>query len=347
MQLVYVSDDMPGIRRVRRGAGFAYRSSQGRWLADDEEIARIKRLAIPPAYSDVWICPLENGHLQATGRDARGRKQYRYHPQWQSKQNDAKFERLLAFGRALPRIRARVARELKQGLAPRTEPSQRLVLATLVRLLDTTLVRIGNDEYARSNESFGLTTLRNPHARVRGTRLRLCFRGKSGVAHDVTVTDARLARIVRRCQDLPGQELFQYVDAEGEVHRVSSTEVNAYIADAAGTDEHFTAKDFRTWHASAIALQLTCGALSDGSFAAKPVLAEVAARLRNTPAVCRGSYVHPKILDLWKALEGKAAEPAAMMEKLCAYESSRPRMPASEQRLLAFLTPARRTRKPA
>jgi len=334
---------MPGIRRVRRGRGFAYRGSQGRWLNDPEEIARIRRLAIPPAYSEVWICPLPNGHLQATGRDARGRKQYRYHPDWMAAQGEAKFERLLAFGRALPRIRARVARDLRQGTATL---SQNLVLATLVRLLDTTLVRVGNDEYTRENGSFGLTTLRNPHAKVHGPRLRLSFRGKSGVPHDITIEDPRLARVVRRCQDLPGQDLFQYQDADGEVRRIGSADVNDYIADAAGA--RFTAKDFRTWHGSALALELACKAGAAGDcddnerrFLIKPALSEVASRLRNTPAVCRSAYIHPKVLALWQQLAAASGDEAVGIVRAIAVRSAtgptRPRLPAAEQRLLRFL----------
>nr|WP_077034508.1 DNA topoisomerase IB [Pelomonas sp. KK5] len=319
---------MPGIRRVRRGRGFAYRASQGQWLRDENEIARIRSLAIPPAYSDVWICPLPNGHLQATGRDARGRKQYRYHPQWLADQGQAKFDRLKAFGRALPRIRARVARDL------RSELPQARVLAALVRLLDTTLARIGNDEYARGNGSFGLTTLRNPHARVRGARLRLSFRGKSGVMHDITVEDPRLARIVRHCQELPGQELFQYVDEAGELHRVGSADVNDYLAAAAG--ERFTAKDFRTWHGSALALQLALQ--SPLPFAMKPALAAVSERLRNTPAVCRSAYIHPRVLTLWQALAAAATpEDAGRLRASASAGRTATRLPAGERQLLCFL----------
>lgn len=333
--LIHVRDTMPGIRRCRRGHGFAYRTSGGEWLRDPQEIQRIRRLAIPPAYRDVWICPLPDGHLQATGRDARGRKQYRYHPEWRSTREADKFGRLMAFGQALPRIRKRVARDLRPG-AP---ISRELVLATVVRLLDTTLVRVGNDEYARGNGSYGLTTLRNPHATVRGSRLSLSFRGKSGVAHDVTVDDARLARIVRRCQDLPGQELFQYPDADGTLRRIGSADVNAYLHEAAG--ERFTAKDFRTWHGSVLALELTreaCrGCTPVGRFEPRPVLDEVARRLRNTPAVCRKSYVHPALLTLWEELSRDAATAAAAIDT--AAKPLRPRrgLHASEQRLLRFL----------
>jgi DNA topoisomerase I len=332
--LIHVSDTMPGIRRCRRGQGFAYRTSSGAWLKDAQEIQRIRRLAIPPAYRDVWICPLPNGHLQATGRDARGRKQYRYHPDFRDARESDKFGRLLDFGQALPRIRRRVA----QDLAPGQRLSRALVLATVVRLLDTTLIRVGNDEYARGNGSYGLTTLRNPHASVRGSRLRLCFRGKSGVAHEVTIDDPRLARVVRRCQDLPGQELFQYPDEDGTLRRIGSADVNDYLHEAAG--ERFTAKDFRTWHASVLALALTraaCAGCADSGarFNPRAVLQEVAGRLRNTPAVCRKSYVHPALLALWDAL---AADPAAGAAALQAADLPvRRGLQADERRLVAFL----------
>lgn len=342
--LVHVSDDMPGIRRLRRGKGFAYRAASGDPLDDPAELQRIRRLAIPPAYREVWICPLPNGHLQATGRDARGRKQYRYHPDWRQRREADKFGRLLAFGQALPRIRARVARDLRAPAEP--TPSRTLLLATLVRLLDTTLIRIGNDEYARGNGSYGLTTLRNPHAQVRGARLKLSFRGKSGVPHEVTVDDARLARVVRRCRELPGQELFQYPDESGALRRIGSADVNDYLHEAAG--ERFTAKDFRTWHASVLALSLTRAACQGGAgageggarFDAPAVLREVAGRLRNTPAVCRKSYVHPALLALWDRL---AADPEAARTLLAAAEPPPPRhTPADEWRLLRFLRRAAR-----
>lgn len=333
--LIHVSDTMPGIRRCRRGHGFAYRTSSGEWLRDPQEIQRIRRLAIPPAYRDVWICPVPEGHLQATGRDARGRKQYRYHPEWRSSREADKFSRLMAFGQALPSIRKRVARDLRPG-APM---GRELVLATVVRLLDATLVRVGNDEYARGNGSFGLTTLRNPHATVRGTRLTLSFRGKSGVAHEVTVDDARLARIVKRCQELPGQELFQYPDADGTLRRIGSADVNDYLHEAAG--ERFTAKDFRTWHGSVLALALTreaCRAREDDGRRFEPgaVLDEVARRLRNTPAVCRKSYVHPALLTLWQEL---SVDRSAAARALDEQERPTPRrgLQADEQRLLRFL----------
>ena len=334
--LVHVSDEMPGIHRVRRGRGFAYRASSGSWLTDNAEIKRIRQLAIPPAYRDVWICPLANGHLQATGRDARGRKQYRYHPRWRASRESDKFERMVEFGQALPRLRARIARDLRGGAAL----SHKRLRATLLRLLDTTLLRIGNEEYARSNGSFGLTTLRNPHAQVSGSRLRLRFRGKSGVPHDITVEDPRLARIVRRCQGLPGQDLFQYEDEDGTVRRIGSADVNSYLGEAC--DAEFTAKDFRTWHASVQALELTRLACEDDAqqgFNARSVLAEVARRLRNTPAVCKSSYIHTAVLKLWEALDATPAEAAAARRKLAALQPRQARrgLQMAEQRLLLFL----------
>ena len=340
--LVHVSDGMPGIQRVRRGRGFAYRSSAGSWLSDNAEIQRIRQLAIPPAYRDVWICPLANGHLQATGRDARGRKQYRYHARWRSRRDSDKFARMAQFGLALPRLRARIRRDLRGGTGEATAPTHARVMATLLRLLDTTLLRIGNEEYARSNGSFGLTTLRHPHAKVNGSQLRLQFRGKSGVPHDITVDDPRLARIVRRCQSLPGQELFQY-EEDGSVHRIGSADVNSYLGEAcqAADGPSFTAKDFRTWHASVQALELTrlaCEADAE-SFDAKAVLAEVAGQLRNTPAVCRNSYIHPAVLALWQQLDSSPTEAAAARRRLAQLQARRPRagLQMPEQRLLLFL----------
>ena len=312
MKLQYVTDQMPGIRRVRRGRGFAYQTDDGHWLrpgdADDEvHLQRIRSLAIPPAYEQVWICPLPAGHMQATGRDARGRKQYRYHPEWRARQEDDKFERLLAFGEALPRLRRCVNQALASPVGRR--PGREVVMATLIRLLDTTLVRVGNEAYARDNQSYGLTTLRCRHAQVRGSHLVLRFRGKSGVLHEVELDDPRVAAIVRRCQDMPGQELFQYVDDDGVVHPVGSADLNEQIGQCCG--EAFTAKDFRTWHATvhALARLSPCarGGKSETPCASHGVterkrlvneaLREVAGLLGNTLAVCRKSYVHPRVLD--------------------------------------------------
>jgi DNA topoisomerase I len=335
--LVYVSDAMPGIARVRRGEAFAYRTSDGAWLSDAAELARIRRLAIPPAYTGVWICPLADGHLQATGRDARGRKQYRYHARWRELRDESKFDRLQAFGGALPRIRARVARDLAAAKAG-APPSREAVLATLVRLLDTTFVRVGNDAYARDNGSYGLTTLLNRHAGVRGSTLKLSFRGKSGVPQTVSVDDRRLARIVRRCQQLPGQELFQYQDDTGDVRSIGSADVNDYLHEAAG--ERFTAKDFRTWHGSVQALELLRGATPPSGV---QMVAEVARRLGNTAAVCRKAYIHPDVLQLGLSRDETAL--AALWPRLGAAVRTPRGLAAAEARLLRFLGEARRCRK--
>jgi len=342
--LVYVNPDMPGIRRLKQGERFRYRDAQGRWIRDPDELSRIRMLAIPPAYTNVWICPLPNGHLQATGIDARGRKQYRYHADWRLFKDETKFERLEAFGLALPRIRARVARDLQEGSG--AAPGRQQVLAALVRLLDTTLLRVGNEEYASSNGSFGLTTLRNRHAAVRGAALRLRFRGKSGVMHEALLDDPRVAKVVRQCQQLPGQALFQYQEEDGTLRSVSSTDVNDYIAEAS-PGERFTAKDFRTWHGTVQALELTRLACEPGRTAAdgsryspKEILAAVAKQLGNTPAVCKKAYVHPAVLALGSALAGDGEdESSELLRKMTARTAARQTrgLHAAEQRLLAFL----------
>ena len=331
--LIWVSDQAPGIRRIRVGDDFAYVGLDGKRMRKAAELQRIRALAIPPAYEDVWICVRANGHIQATGRDARGRKQYRYHPDWRLAKDADKFERMLEFGAALPRIRKRVAADLAAPVG--TMPRRDTVLATIVRLLDTTFVRIGNEEYARENKSFGLTTLRNRHAAVSGDRLRLRFRGKSGKEHEVALDDPRVAKVVRRCQAMPGQELFQYVDEDGEARGVGSGEVNDYIRDAAGAD--FTAKDFRTWHGTVHALALWIehgGAEGEARPSAKELLGEVAKRLGNTVAVCRKSYVHPRVLA---ALGSEVnAELLEALDKV----TRRAGLSAGERRLLAFLSRA-------
>jgi DNA topoisomerase-1 len=301
--LRYVSDARPGIRRHRRGGGFSYLGPDGQPVRDPDTLARIRSLAIPPAWTKVWICPLPHGHLQATGRDARGRKQYRYHPRWREVRDAAKFERMIWFGAALPRIRRRVLRDLALAGMPRPK-----VLATLVLLLETTLIRVGNEEYVRDNGSFGLTTFRNRHAVVRGTTTQFRFPGKSGIVHAVEVTDARLARVVRRCQELPGHELFQYLDDAGEPQAVDSADVNAYLREISGED--FTAKDFRTWagtiHAACALLEIgDRPSASRRKRAVAQAMKTVAQRLGNTPAICRKCYVHPLILDRY--LEGALA----------------------------------------
>lgn len=356
---MYVSPALPGLTRVRSGAkAFRYRLPEGTWLKDPEEIARINRLAIPPAYTDVWICPLPHGHLQATGLDARGRRQYRYHPDWRQQRDAGKFEHMQAFGRALPRIRSRVARDL--AAHRKGQPLTRtLVLATLVRLLDTTYLRVGNEEYAASNRSYGLTTLRTRHARLKGTQLTLRFRGKSGVQQEAALDDPRVARVVRRCQQLPGQELFQYVDEDGTPRTVGSSDVNDYLREithsGAADGEHFTAKDFRTWHGTAQALELTrlactpqAGSTGDADagkrYSAKAILAEVARQLGNTPAVCKKSYVHPAVLELGSRLASDAGPGMqAVWDRLGGAASPRG-LSAAERRLLAFLRKPRRGR---
>lgn len=342
--LVYVNPDMPGIQRLKHGERFRYRDAKGRWLRDVDEISRIRMLAIPPAYTQVWICPLPNGHLQATGIDARGRKQYRYHADWRSMKDESKFERLEAFALALPRIRARVARDLQLPRGSKT-PGRSQVLAAVVRLLDTTLLRVGNEEYASTNGSYGLTTLRNRHAAVQGQALRLRFRGKSGVMHDARLDDPRVAKVVRQCQQLPGQTLFQYADDDGVPHSVSSTDVNEYLAEAA-RGERFTAKDFRTWHGTVQALELTrlaCEpgrAAADGTrYTAKDILAAVAKQLGNTPAVCKKAYVHPAVLALGSALSDGDEATSALFEKIGGSSKARTSrgLHAAERRMLAFL----------
>jgi DNA topoisomerase I len=298
--LIYVRDTEPGIRRRRRNDGFEYVAPDGKSLTD-REVARVQALAVPPAYEDVWICPNPRGHLQATGRDARGRKQYRYHAEWRRVRDGAKFERMVEFGEALPRLRHRLRHDLALPGLPRDK-----VIAVVVGLLDATRIRIGNAAYARDNASYGLTTLRNRHARfVRDGRLRLEFRGKGGAPHEVPVDDRRLVRLVRRCQQLPGQQLFQYVDDEGARHPVTSDQVNDYLRDAMGAD--FTAKDFRTWGASLRAIALLArtplpesGAERACKACITAAIKTVAAELANTPTVCRKSYINPIIFDAWR-----------------------------------------------
>lgn len=339
--LRYVNPEMPGLSRERKGDGFRYRQPDGQWLTDPDEITRIQRLAIPPAYTEVWICPLPNGHLQATGLDARGRRQYRYHADWRLQRDEAKFERMQAFGRALPRIRARVARDLRAKSGPTL--SRERVLATLVRLLDTTYLRVGNEEYASTNRSYGLTTLRPRHAALRGNQLQLRFRGKSGVQQEATLDDPRVARVVRRCQQLPGQELFQYEGEDGALHAVDSGDVNDYLREITGTQEgeHFTAKDFRTWHGTVQALELTRLACSPQPGApavtAKHILIEVARQLGNTPAVCKKSYVHPSVLALGSRLTSDAGPDMQVLWERIGGTNTPRALQAAERRLLAFL----------
>jgi DNA topoisomerase I len=297
--LRYVSDTTPGIRRRRSGSGFSYVAPDGKVIRDAAEISRIRSLAIPPAYTDVWISPTANGHIQATGRDARGRKQYRYHPKWREKRDETKFGRVLAFSEALPRIRAQVERDLSKPGLPREK-----VLATVVRLLDCTGIRIGNDEYARSNRSFGLTTLQDRHVEISGSNIKFEFRGKSGKAHSVSLSDRRLARIVQRCQDIPGEDLFQYIDEEGVRQTISSGDVNDYLREISGED--FTAKDFRTWSGTKLAVAaLTdighCTSARQIKTNILQAIDSVASQLNNTRAVCRKYYVHPSVFEAYTA----------------------------------------------
>ncbi len=298
--LRYVSDDKPGIRREKKGDGFVYLDKDGAVVDDEATLARIKALVIPPAWTDVWICPSANGHLQATGRDAKKRKQYRYHAKWRSVRDEVKYERMLNFGQALPQIRRAVDEALKLPGLPREK-----VLATIVRLLEVTMMRIGNEEYARTNKSFGLTTLRSRHVKVDGKEIDFNFRGKSGVFHTIHLEDRRLAKIIAKTRELPGQDLFQYVDEDGERHAIDSGDVNDYLRTITGED--YTAKDFRTWSGTVLAaLALHEFEKFDSEAQAKKnivrAIESVAERLGNTPTICRKCYVHPAVIDAY--LEG-------------------------------------------
>jgi len=323
-RLRYTSDSQPGFSRALRGKRFVYRDTRGRLIRDAQVIQRIRKLAIPPAYRDVWICPDPHGHLQATGRDARGRKQYRYHPQWREHRDASKFDRMLEFGRALPRIRRRVAKDLGLSGLPKEK-----VLATIVRLLECTLIRVGNEEYARTNGSFGLTTLRDRHVELKSGTLVLEFRGKSGIQQRALVSDRRIAHIVRDCRDIPGQELFQWVDEKGERRPIGSSDVNDYLRDASGGA--FTAKDFRTWFATLEALEmLRKTRAGSANEAKKQVLATVKAvseKLGNTPTICRKCYIHPQVLSAHEAgqlrLLNGASAPLALRKLLAPARKSR------------------------
>lgn len=330
--LRYVTNEGPGLVRKRAGQGFRYVARNGKEIRNSNVLGRIKALAIPPAWQDVWICLDPDGHLQATGRDARGRKQYRYHPQWRRIRDEAKYEHLTAFAQALPRIRKRVNRDLSQRGLPQTK-----ILATIVRLLESSLIRVGNEAYARENESFGLTTMRDRHVNVKGSTLTFQFQGKSGIRHALDLTDPRLAKIVRQSQELPGYELFQYLDANGAKRSIESTDVNAYLRNITGQD--FTAKDFRTWAGTVLAARALQEFQSfDSQAQAKRnvvrAIESVAKRLGNTKAVCRKCYVHPHVLnsymegtliqtlrkqvnrELSQSLRGLPAEEAAVLTLL-------------------------------
>jgi len=295
--LRYVTDKAPGIVRIRRGTGFSYRDPGGETIRDQDELERIRAIAVPPAWSDVWICPFANGHLQATGRDDRGRKQYRYHTRWRQVRDATKYEHTVRFATALTAIRERVDLDLARPGLPRQK-----VLAAVVRLLDRTLIRVGNAEYARDNESYGLTTLRRKHVDVAGSEVRFHFPGKSGKAWDLTVADRRVAKVVRACSDLPGYELFKYEAEDGSLVDVTSGDVNDYLRDIGG--EEFTAKDFRTWAGTVlVAVSLdargAAGSVTEARANVARVMEEVAVELGNTPAICRRCYVHPSIIDAY------------------------------------------------
>jgi len=334
MQLRYEMDDRPGLMRVRFGRHLAYRQPDGRIVRDEGTLARIKRLAIPPAWTDVWIARDPRGHLQATGRDARGRKQYRYHQKWTAARDAAKYDHLLDFARVLPAIRRQVANDLNAPALSRPR-----VLATVIALLERTHIRVGNDEYARQNRSYGLTTLQNRHVRVRGQRIEFRFRGKSGVHHVIALDDPKLARSVLKCQELPGQTLFEYRDEKSKIRRVGSSDVNRYLAEIAGPD--VTAKDFRTWWGTVSAAFLLRRAESAGSDAKRErivldVLDAVAAQLRNTRAVCRKCYVHPHVLEAFT--RGLPMRPAR-------WESGLRGLSSDERAVVALLQRMRRTER--
>lgn len=293
--LRYVSDETPGLTRRRSGKGWSYRDAKGAPVRDKAVLARLRALAIPPAWTEVWICPHANGHIQATGRDAKGRKQYRYHAGWRAARDETKYRHILQFARLLPALRARVDQDMAaRGLG------REKVLATVVHLLDTTLIRVGNEDYAQANGSYGLTTLRDQHVDVRGESLRFAFRGKSGKEWRLSLRNRRVARVVRACQDLPGQDLFQYRDEEGALQSIDSADVNAYLREVTGED--ITAKDFRTWAGTVLAaMALSEFEAFDSQAAAKrnirAAVERAAARLGNTPAICRQCYIHPEVLD--------------------------------------------------
>lgn len=292
--LRYVNADAPGIKRKKTGSGFSYVDADGRVVRDKATLARIRSLVIPPAWTDVWICSYPNGHLQATGRDARGRKQYRYHPKWRVVRDETKYARVSEFAKVLPRIRRTVQADLRRPGMPREK-----VLAIIVRLLETTFIRVGNEEYAKANNSFGLTTMRNHHVRIGGSKIELKFRGKGGKVHSIAVNDRRLAKLVRKCRDLPGQQIFQYIDEAGELRPVDSGDVNDYLRETSGAD--YTAKDFRTWGGTLCAALL----LGEEDSSSRSAIASVAERLGNTPAICKKCYIHPSVLEAFESAGGR------------------------------------------
>jgi DNA topoisomerase I len=329
--LVYVSPEEPGFRRVRSGKGFRYVDARGRTVTDKVTLARIKRLAIPPAWREVWVCARDNGHLQALGKDVRGRKQYRYHPRWREVRDETKYNRMLEFARALPTIRARVERDLRRPGLPREK-----VLATVIKILETGMIRVGNDEYARDNKSYGLTTMQDRHVNVRGSTIRFQFRGKSGKYHQIDIEDGRLAKIVANCQAIPGQELFQYIDDRGKRRDVTSTDVNEYLREIA--KDEFTAKDFRTWGGTVLAaMALQEFEKYDTKAQAKKNLVRaiesVAQRLGNTPAICKKCYIHPFVLNAY--LDGTMVD--AFKKRADQLSSTPSALKPEERTVLSFL----------
>jgi DNA topoisomerase I len=329
--LKHSNDSDPGITRKKVGRAWGYFDPEGKRITDRDEIDRLNAIALPPAYVEAWFCPDPNGHVQATGKDARGRKQYRYHADYRAKQDASKYEGTREFGLALPKLRRRVERDLK-----RRKLGRDTVLAAVVRLLDQELIRVGNEEYARDNASFGATTLRGRHVRSSGGKMRMRFKGKHGIVHEATITDAKLKRIVRQCQDLPGQMLFQYVNGDGEPQAIDSADVNAYIRDATGGD--FTAKHFRTWGASVIAFEQLLSKAENARVSLKTVIEPVAEALGNTAAMSRKAYVHPALID---SLKDRPRDPLRGMTR----PRARKWLSSAEVGLLKFLS--RKPRKTA
>jgi DNA topoisomerase-1 len=329
--LRHSTDSKPGITRKKNGLGWAYFAPDGKRIADRDEIDRLNAIALPPAYGHAWFCPDPDGHLQATGRDARGRKQYRYHEKFRARRDKSKFADTLDFGAALPKIRRRVETDLKKR-----KLSRDTVLAAVVRLLDTQHIRIGNEQYAKSNKSFGATTLRNRHLKKRGNKLIMKFSGKHGIVHEVAITDANLKRIVARCQDLPGLNLFQYVGDDGEPHAITSADVNTYLREALGGD--FTAKSFRTWGANVIAFERMLGSEEGRRLSVKTMVEPVAEALGNTVAMSRKSYVHLRLIEAMRDNSRNA---------LAGFETPRPRrrLSRAEVSMMAFIEKQSRRRK--
>jgi DNA topoisomerase-1 len=333
--LRYVSDDAPGIRRRAKGKSFSYTDPKGQAVREPKVLERIRKLAIPPAWTDVWICAQANGHLQATGRDARGRKQYRYHSEWRTVRDETKFGKMTVFGEALPAIRSRVDEDLSRRGLPREK-----VLAAVVKLLEMTLIRVGNREYMKQNKSFGLTTLRDGHVDIQGSTLRFEFRGKSGKDHAVEIQDRRLARVVKQCRDIPGQTLFQYLDDDGVRQSIRSEDVNAYLREITGQD--FTAKDFRTWGGTVLALSAlleigACESEKEANRAVVQMVKQVASNLGNRPAICRKYYVHPVVIDTF--VQGRLVDLLSDVVEESEEEGNSDGLRKLEAQVLALLKP--------